>query len=319
MKFPLDVESSIRNAGKATAPQKIGAILFGAIFLNLIVFSQLLPFSVNLGIPLLVLLLAQVLFTLLVGVTLFRYFILREDDKVEEYENSKETSLSNYYYLVDKENMETVDIASIFEYSDGNFMLCAKFFYSNFNRSTADETREIFQVILRNAYKYGFEVRTTNMPEKFEDSQECRNFLNSISRAESDSVSECMRDIADGILNVCGEHNSLMSTTFMIRTIVPVQVENYALLVKDIMSEFSSREHSIRSISFLDRSSIQIFMRDYYGLEALDLSSLKTAKVSRDLLLELRDLVRVCELELSTGDFKTVSEIKMGNRSKRIF
>lgn len=85
------------------------------------------------------------------------------------------------------------------------------------------------------------------------------------------------------------------------------------------MQEYSTRDHSLRSISFLDGKTIRPFMRDYYGLEALDLANLKTSKIDKDTLINYRDFVRVGELGLVSGEVNFVNDPYVGNKSKKIF
>ena len=294
-------------------------MIFLGAFMNVGVFSYVVIPAKSVGVPIFVGVLLQLVLTLSVCIALFRYKIIREDDKILEYENSKDTSLSNYWYISDKDNMDEIEQVPIFEFSDGNYMIAIRFSYGNFNRKAADSTRELFQYYYTEILKQGFAVQSVDLPERFEESLECRNFLGDISRIDDDKVSVVMRDIATNLLGVCGNYNSLVSTVFLIKTVTPVTYINYKIVINKMMSEFSKIDHSIRSISALNNVTIRSFMRDYYGLEALDLANLKTARVDSDLLFRYKDLVKIGELALSSGEIKTINLTNTPNKAKRIF
>lgn len=319
MKFPLDVDSAVKNSGKATVAQKMTLLVTVLVLVSVYVFFLISSKLKAIGIPVAFGLMAQILVTLIIAITLVRHFVLRENDKVKEYEGSKDVSLSNYYYLESKERLEEIEKVPLFEFSDNNFMIAIQFSYGSFTRKQADNTRELFQSLLRQSFYKGLEVRTINMPEKFEDTKECNIFLSNLSRISNDRVSTIMREISSGLLEECSNYNSLMCTTLLIKTTDPIQIENYKSLINFIIKEYQSREHSIRSMNFMNQEDVKRFMRDYYGLEALDLSSLKTAKVSQGLLSEFRSVVRVCELELYNGETKQIEETTQKTKSKRIF
>ena len=315
MKFPLDVESTIKNSGKMTVTQKATFTLFVAVFINVFIFAKLSLTCKSLGIPLFFLVLAQLIITGAIVIIFLRVFVIREQEKMDEYNNTKNTSLNRFWYLINKERTEYVDNAPLFEYSDGSYMIAMKFSYGSFKRTAADNTRDLFQYIFNEIARFNFNFQVIDMPERFEDTKEGSNFLGDIGKCKYDDVAIIYREICDNLLKTCSQYNTLVSTVFFIR-ILPVQVQDLKIFLTNVLEQYVKTESSIRNIEFLDdnvRSTIKLYMRDYYGLGALDLSNLHAHDIDDKTLLEYRDYVRICELELNTGEVK---ESKNRNNSK---
>ena len=320
MKFPNNIVKDIKNSGKTTVTERLSLIAFLAVFINFILYSQLVGLVVSIGIPKMILFLVQLAITGFISLMAFRIFVIREDDKVKEFENSKDSSLSNYYYLLDKDNVERIETAPIFEYSDGNFMMLIRFSYGHSQYDSSVGTRLLYEFLFNECGKADMEVRTFNMPECFKDSVEYSNIISGMSRIKSPELSTVMRDIISNLLDECDKYVGLMDTTIQIKTKSLYQVRDLGTIVKKLMDKYSNTPNSIRSIEFLGKNKLRSFLRDYYCLEALDLSSLKTVSVDRSTLIKSQGLVQVCELELSSGEIrvKINEESLVKNKARKL-
>lgn len=311
MRYPINVSKTLREAGKASMTEKLVFYAFIGLIANIIVFSQLGALLGGIGIPTFLIVLGQLIITLLIGSVVFRRLIIREDDKLEEHEKSKDTSLSNYYFIRNKEGQEHIESVPIHEYADGNKAIFIRFTYGAATDKSSEETRLILTYLCQITLRYGLEFRAINMPELFEESIECRTMLRNIGKSSYEPLSKFMLDQAMFILDTCKINGGLESTIVIIRTKTAIQIDSIAPIIRKLSDEFFKRDHSLRGMQFLDRSALNSLLRDYYCLEALDLAGLKTANVNRNTLIKYRDAIKVVEKEMKNGSTKSRLDISL--------
>lgn len=310
MKFPLNVIKDAQSSGKVSTGEKIVFIVFIVVLANLAVYYQVGPILEGLGLPNTVLLILQLLITIIACVGAFRFFVIKEEDKMKEYYNSSNSSLSDFYFIVDKENVDKTDFIPIFEYNDGNFMVLINLKYGSSSKYLMENTRILFQELFSNCCKLGLEFRTYNMPENFKDSIECSRFLENVSNIKDENTSLIMRDISSYILEETDKYMGVMETYIQIKTSYLYQVRDINILINKLLESYSSLPNSIRYIDFLNKNSLRNFLRNYYCLEALDLSSLKTVDVDSYFISKSKKNLNICELELSSGKIERKIDVK---------
>lgn len=318
MKFPINVSKTMREAGKSTGIEKFTALFAFTGFIDFFIFTQLEAFTRGSAFLTGLLFFIIVFFSIVLLIQVIRRFVVREDDKFIEHDKSKDATLADYYYIVEKENNEIVDSSTVFEYRDGNFMVAIKFTYGYTSDTRAESTRKLFMFIYNEVLKREMEVRTENMPEKFSESRECKRFKSSMAEIEEKSVADAMMSITTNLLDICDSYSQMFDTVMIIRTKNPYQVQNMISLIRIISDEFRKHVCSLRGMEFLDQSGLRAFLTEYYCLEALDLTNLKLIDVDTETLLKYRNLVKVHKVELSTGEIKEVSKINLKTGSVKI-
>lgn len=307
MIFPINVSDRLRNAGKSKSIEKFSFILFLIVLANLLCFGQLSVVFESLHLPMWLLIVIQILVSFAVGFLLIRIFVVRENDKLEEHKMSKDASISNYYFILDKEHLDEIEGAPIFEYNDGNLAVFVRFFYGENNIRKMKANSEFMQSIYNIIIKYGLECRTLNMPEKFRNSRECQVYTNSLSNIKQDNLRNALADLSEYMLQYTDDYSELQTTTLIVRTINPYQVHELGIILRTLSAQYKVANTSIRSIEFLDNRQMRILMSNYYLLEALDLVSLHVKNVSRNLLIEFKDKVRVLKIKYVNGNSKEVN------------
>lgn len=310
MIFPIHVGNRMKNAGKTTGPQKVSAIVILALLVNIGVFPVINNFLTQFKIPTVLGIITQFIATIIVGIIIIKVFVIREDDKLVEHEHSKDSSLSNYYYIRNKDNLEKIESAPIFEYTDSNFCVVLRLTYGSNSEKKSKGNETLLTSIFNKVLSYDMQVRIYTMPEDFSESVECKTYLNSMSSIDNDSLRSYSSDMINEVLRVTANYRELTTTTIFIKTSNPYQIGNMSPLLRHILREFSTSDTSFRSIEFFNQDSLRVFIRNYHCLEALDLSSLKANEVDSNTLLTFKDLVEISSITLSTGEEKVINLYK---------
>lgn len=309
MIFPKNVSQQIRDAGKTSGQEKIGLFFSFSAFLCVITFPYFQSILSKIGFGFIGTLLTQLAIMGIVLFFVFRIFIVNEKDKIKEYEGSQKSSLDTYFNLRDKEYVDTVETAPYFEYSNGNLAVFLNLTYG-YNTNNKKVGNEAFLTsVINESLKYNMVVRVYNTPEVFEESPECKSYLKNLSNIEDDRLRTMMGEFINYNLKYCNNFSELMSTTIIIQTTNPYQLDNLGLVIKKILESYSSSRTSIRGLEFFGKEKLRAFLRDYYRLEALDLSGLKSVEVDKKILSKYRKFVKVHEINLKDG--KTIMKDKL--------
>ena len=318
MIFPVNIENRIRNKGKTHKKDKIFAIFVIMVLLNVLgVIYVDIPLK-GMGIPIFISFLVQLALSVLVVVTIIRIFVVREKSKMSEVEASKDSSLNTYYFLRNKDVLEEIDDVPVFEYTDGNFCIALSLYYGANSDKKSKGNRTILQDLINTCLRFGFTYRTYSLPEKFKESVECFNYTKKFSNIQDKTLREFMVDNLDLALDVCEDRSELLRTVILIKTTTPYQIMNFESVIRAFRELYYTRAHSFRNVVFMGNDEMRAFLRDYYCLEALDLSSLKSREVDDVTLAEFSDLIKVVGYNLRTGKEKVLKKTFMRNDAKRV-
>lgn len=320
MKFPINILQKVRNAGKSTFSEKMTFVIFMIVLGDFLAYSQLLSVINSIGIPSYVFIIVLAIINITVFINIFRFYVVKEEDRISEDNHSRDTSLSNYNYIRDKKEQECAGEAPVFEYTDGNFFVLLKVTYGENDSEKSENTRRFFEDMFQEVLKIGAELRIYNMPENFEESIECDNYLSFIGNKtdnDNEALVKASLDIFENILSICANHRELCSTIICIKTKVPVQYYLLPSLINNIIDINKRRSNSIRSLEFLNRMSSRNVLRNYYCLEALDLSSLKSVELSKEILIKYRGEVNISSIQYNNGREEQVEKITFRNGGKR--
>lgn len=311
MKYPVNIKRGLRQAGKSTPMEKFSFGLMIGILLNVGIYFLLNSYFASIGISSVVLIFLILVLDIVIGIWLFRTFIVRENDKLKEHDSAKDTSLNSYYYIRDKENQDLVDNIPVYQFTDGSYFLLIQFKYGASNDKKSSESFVLMQNFFRNVLFNKLELRVYNMPEIFEESVECRAFINNLEYIDYKPLGDALLNMYNQVLNECSMYRQMFETTVMVRTTSPIQVKYFKGIINALFSEFYKNESSFRSINVLKKEEMRNFIRDYYCLDALDLASLKIGNLSKDVLLGFKDRVKVYQINLNSGKIVHKSNISL--------
>lgn len=318
MLFPVNISKKLRERGKSTVGQRMGALFFVILLIDGGIIAYMSPLLENVGIPMWATILIVLLITALIGWGIVRHFVIREDDKYEEYSASKSASLANYFYIRNKTDLEKIDSVPIHEYTDGNFAILLSITYGTNSEVGNRENKLFFTEVFKRILKQGLSVRTYNIPEDFSDSDEYKTYMSKVSKCDDIKLKNFMVDLLDYDIKINKARSELLNTILLIRTQNPYQIEFLDTVIRGILKSFREYNTSIRGLKFLDSEQMRKFMRDYYCVEALDLTNLKSSEVSSDSLLEYKNVIKVYEVVTQDGKVMKKYDLKIRNGVEKV-
>lgn len=279
MIFPQDVEKYASQAKKIQGGEKVRLYIVGFLGINFFVGMVTIPFFSSLGVPAIVPILAQLLVTIIAFVYVYKIFIFKEEEKLQEFEDGMVDSFSNYYYL---RNIDTGDLikakkadVQLFELDNGASIFYLKFLFGETDPMRAKNTREIFRKIYKILGSYRMEFSQTISSEEFEDSQEAKKLIAEMSSIEDPRLSKTMLEILDGLLKISENMSNVDCVTIRVKTRVGSQRYDIEALVNELMDAIYANRNSFRSVKIMVKQEVLDFFKSFYGLEAIDLAFMK--------------------------------------------
>lgn len=318
MIFPKNIRSMEDRSKKFSSDDTKGAVVFIIIMATFILYIFVTsPLITATGISNSLAIVIQFVIEFLLALPLIRYKVIREDELRKETKFEDSENFSNYYHLRKESKSEirlhsiassSVPVVSVYEYSNRTFCCAIRFRYGSNKDEIAENTEEFFQAIFREIALQGFNYKLYNMVENYEESRECANFLDGMSGKKDGSpsderLSKFMMEIANEVLDLTKGLSNLYCTTILITTRESYQIHELDRLLSAIVRRLRSRHTAIRYIEFLQEDDLTKFLKDYYGLEALDMAMVKPIEVNQNIIRSMREMVSVYGVYTTEGDF----------------
>lgn len=315
MIYPLDVYERVANRKKLVGADRstffVSLFLMCNFFLFIILHRVIV---VTLGLPLAVAIAIQVVIFLVFGIILFRFVIFDEETKAREYTDENSDSFARFMHLR-KDTTHEIEIRknsyiNVYEYDNGHVLSTIRFkFGSNDNYKSRDTEKcmnEIFRVLINN----GLEFRTIVGPENFKKSKELDAYIESINRIEDKRLSRHLLAMSNEIIDRSYDESNVNLFYLSFKTPSSYQLEDLESTIKHILKIIASNITCFRSVEFLDLNQLIDFYRDFYSVEAIDLSMMRAIELS-DLLDEnFSQIVKLIALKSEDGKvYKTTDEI----------
>ena len=280
MIFPMDVYKSTEESGKMVGENRLQLFTILMTFGSIGLFFVLLHvFQTYLNAGLKATILTELVIVGLVGVTLYRFFVFREDEKKIEYENRNNDSFARYMFL-QKDSKKDIDTREstfhLFEYDNGAITCTLEFRYGSNDAVRAQETRECLQKIVHTLTLYGFDTRFTVMAEPFGDSLDFQEYMRTLNSIEDVNLRKCNIAIAEEALRLTDKYSNVDIMYLTISARSAYQLEELRIALVDCFRAVRNAATGFRSVRCLDLQEIIDFYRNYYGIQAIDLSMMKT-------------------------------------------
>lgn len=318
MIFPKNIRSMEDRSKKVSGDDTKGAIIVLLIVVSFLLYLFVTsPVVTATGISTGLGLLIQAVVEFLIALPLIRFKVIREDElrKETRYEDSED--FSNYYHLRKESKSgirlhsiasSSVPVVNVFEYTNRTFCCAIRFRYGSNKDEVAETTEEFFQAVFREIALQDFNYKLYNMVENYEDSRECVNYLDAMSGKKNGDIvderlSKYMMEVANLSLDLTRKFSNLYCTTILITTRESYQIHDLDRLISSIVRLLRSRKTAIRYIEFLKEDDMTKFLKDYNGLNALDMAMVKPVEVNQNLMRSMRDLVSVYGIYTSEGEF----------------
>lgn len=315
MIFPEDVYKRVQNQRKIVAENKIQLIITVTVVGNLACFLGLtVAFKIFLGITdIRVVLLAQALIMLAIGVACFRFFVFNEDEKKAETDAYESDSFAKYMNI--RKDVKTQfeineNKVNVFEYTNGCSVAVLELRFGSNDDVHAIATRGLYKQLLHTIGVYGFEHRIIDIKENFTSSIEYKKHVARLNAIKDKEIRQVNMEMLDSVLSENEAHSKVDCLYMMIKSPSSYQKDDLEALLREIIKILATNASAFRSITFLDISQLLEFYREFYKIAAIDLSMMKTIELAKDIDEEFIKVVALVEMSGKSGKLYKSSKVE---------
>ncbi|GHU54622.1 hypothetical protein AGMMS49975_15280 [Clostridia bacterium] len=272
MTYVNDVYAKTKKGGKMTDAEK-AKVVMGVLFAVNVGMTVLCAQYVNsLGIPLVVLILAQVVLYLFVCLQLFRFMVYREQDR-----DMDETDLFAPYYKI-RPNVVRVKSPvaeyDLFEVENNSYFaaMCLKFGMNNEQR--AEQTEQFLTKAQDMAAERGLRYRFVVMNENFVESEEASRMLRKANAVGEPLLRATQLAVYNEVLNFAERRGSALCIYMMVYASSAYNKDDLVDVITQVVSHFRKVQEStaIRELEFLGGGKLLEMFKRFYAMAAIDLS-----------------------------------------------
>lgn len=284
MIFPLNIHQSLNASAGLQSNEKIGiAIGVWVIFCAFLTWI-LMSFIRNI-IPthyILVTICIIVILNLTIGVYLLR-FLLDERSVLKEYEAKDGDSFASYFRIYRDTQMSIDSKYGIIEYDDGTQAAILRMRLGYNTNSKSNNTwmfnRDAFRII----NDAGMPHREITVTEVFRQS-DSSEFMRKQTNAISDPIlKDAQKRIFKGIFDIAEKESNVPVMYVMIFATTQIMRDELYSVIKRLEKHYNAEQTCYRDIKFLNNDEILEFLRNYYKLEVMDMSLLRTKVTLNDI------------------------------------
>ena len=314
--YPDDVDSTQEKAGKVSEGE-LSKLFFTALgLIDLVGVFTLPTFLENLGIGFFGSLLILIVINLLLFMTIFRFVVFDENKKAREYRAHTSDNFARFF-KINKNTIETIEVpgygeVQLFQYNNGHYLVALRLRYGSSDTEKAINTREAYERIYRLLGQYRMEFKLLSTSENFRESAEYARYRE---RQNKSKYKELSNRIFENLMKYTDAYSNVTMNTLLIRTTSKGQTLDLPLVLSEIVRHIEMYNTSIRGVEFLEFPQFIEFVREYYVLEAIDLSRLKDMEQNYSELNRMLKEVGVFEIR-SNNDFKRSKTWKDNIESK---
>ena len=319
--YPNDVDRITQKAGTVSDSEKLTTFIALFIMCNVGLGMILPQFVVKMGGNVFLAILIQLLLNAVFGTTIFRFFVFKENDRVKEYKSYGQDSFSRYFKIgkepVMEINVEGYGTVDVFGFTDtGMYMVALHLRYGSNNSEKDKKTKEALQDIFKVLCRANLAYTVVYSDEDFLESLEFKNYIKKINKGV---YKDNMLRIFNYAMEVSGRSN-VTATTILISTLRKHQIYELGVTLSNILTIANSNFNAFRSAEYLNFNQFVEFARDYYGLEVIDLSMVKTVAGGKHVLSDYLDRVNVYKIKTNRSRYKNSSVVddKIVTMSKEV-
>lgn len=305
MIYPISVHKQAQSKGRVSSSDlmQFGTFLFVIFIIAVFFFTDWL-LKAYFGIGVWASILVTLLVAIVLGTVLFRYLIFNEPEKIQEYENQSTDSFSKYVY-VRKDVINSIEIGGnkvqCFEYVNGTNLCVLQFRYGSNDENKSKNTLHMFEQIFSLLGEEGIAFRTVNMTEDFEDSAEFDNVVKQRNLVRDKQLRYHLLKVADNLFKETKEHSNTVTMYLMLCTNPNYSIDDLESALRRIFILLQRQPLAFRSVNFLDRQGLLKLFRDFYGLETIDLSTMRVIELSQELNEQFDRVVSLYKIKTDSG------------------
>ena len=272
MKYIYDVYAKTRRGKRASDADKAKVIMAILLFINIAFLFLGAQYIIAIGIPLILIILIQIFIYIFICLQIFRFMVFREQDReIEELDlflpyykiRPNFTKMENYFTQY---NMYELKNNSYFS------VICLKF--GRNNEEKAKSTEAFLNKIQDYIHERNLKCRFVVMTENFAESEDAANILTTANSIKETRLRTTQLAIYNEILRFSEKNSTAVCIYLMIYAPSSFYKDDLEDTIVNILSLYEKEQSmtAFRSLSFLEESSMLDFLKQFYGMSAIDIS-----------------------------------------------
>lgn len=242
---------------------------------------------------------------LTVGVFAFRIFIFDESAKIREYQSSEGDSFAKFMKMrkdvVRELELPTAKI-NAYEFTNGSMAFTMQLKFGSNDNVKAQSTAMVFQELFRIAHMYNFETRVLIGSENFGRSKEYEAYAESVNRVPSKILRNALVLMTDAVMAEHERKGNASCVYFTVRSMVGYQRADLEDVIKSFLKTLNENLTAFREIRFLNNEEMLDLFVEFYGIGAIDLSTVQAIELSKNLDDSFSRMLSIHSLTDENGD-----------------
>lgn len=238
------------------------------------------------------------------GIYVFRYVIFKEEDKLEEFLNEDTDNLGKYFnLLIGQETYMDVGGLKVpyYKFNNGSFAICLKLRHGSTTVDKKYNTRNVMTKIYDILGRSKLSFKQIIKEENFQESNEYRAYIDKINNIQDEKFRGIIREIATFNFEKSKAESLVDCTYLIIKAKNAYQREQASHAILEIKQLLDKTPTVYRDYSLLSFEEYIELCREYFGVDVIDLTTIRTINPSRDILSAYRNLVYTVEVILDKG------------------
>lgn len=272
MKYIHDVYAKTKRGGKASDADKAKVIMAVLLFINIAFLFLGSQYITSLGIPLILVILAQIFIYIFICLQIFRFMVFREQDREVE-----ELDLFLPYYKIrpgftKMENHYTS--YNVYELKNSSYFSIISFKFGRNNEEKTKSTEYFLNKVQDYIHERNLKCRFVVMTENFAESEDASNMLTKANLIKEPRLRATQLSIYNEVLRFSEKNSTAVCIYLMIYAPTSFYKEDLEDTLINILSLYENEKTTtaFRSLTFLDESSMLAFLKQFYGMSAIDIS-----------------------------------------------
>lgn len=303
--YPEEIDVKLQNIGKTSTEDKFKFFLALLLIANFVGVLTIPPLLRGVGINMFFSILIQLGVNGFIFFTIGRFLVFDEKSKIKEYNSYSDDSLGRYYKIREENTKEITltngETINLYGYDDGSYLCALRIRYGSNGDDKMDYTFSTFKDIFHLLGKHKIEYKDLTSKENFRETEECEKYLKKLNEIDDSRLSSHMMQIMDTALTIAEEESNVAVTHILIR-FRDYQSYDAGNILSRLVDTAENRKNGFRSVKFVEFKDLINLVREYYGLEVVDLAMLKIAEPTAE---ELQDILRIIQVGyITTSDGK---------------
>lgn len=303
--YPIKVYDATVDRSKETREQatQSAILLLGLGSLLLFLFLNSI-FKATFGISSFWSFLIVLIIVSVIGTYIFRFVIFKEDAKYEEFTREDTDNLGRFYEILNgiEDNLKIGNIhVPVHKFSNGQYMCCIKLRHGSSNAVKRVATREFMEDLGSILCKYKLTYKQLIMGEEYEETPEYEEYINAINNMENKELQKHLINIARYTINKSNMMSLVDCTYIIIYAKNSYQKYTLATALADIIQLYQKTKTVYRDMDFLAQDKFIQVTKKYYGVDVIDLSTIRATTPNRTILMQYGDLVGTVSVDTVDG------------------